>query len=245
MTRKIELGPIAQRQLRHFALTWRQGDHALISGGTGSGKTALARHLLDVRLRRGGAVIVMVAKLQTDDTLTTYYSRRDGWRRWTTWQRPTVTDSRILFWPKVENKDPLEAKEIMAREYARALDAIGKAGKWTVLIDEGLMTVAPRPSGLGMAPRVESLYQLLRSAKGTLITCAQRPSHMPVSLYANISHAFVGFAGERADRTRLANIGARHGSKELDRLIQQNGPHDFLWIPVGGDSRIERLNLAR
>jgi len=212
----------------------------LITGGTGSGKTLLARELDQIRLDRGGAVVVFVCKLKPDDTIRDNYK---GWTRWTSWKKnPTMTENRILFWPKVEGLPLKDAVKLMKTEFEHALDEIGKIGKWTVHIDEGLFVSSPQY--LGMGSTMGMLYQMMRSSKGTMITLAQRPSHLPVSIYANLSHAFVGRASELPDLKRLADMDSMVNSKVLQRMINQNGKHDFIWIPIGSDAEPERMNLA-
>jgi energy-coupling factor transporter ATP-binding protein EcfA2 len=225
-------------------MTWKQGEHVMITGGTGSGKTHLARQLDEIRIRRGSSVIVFVCKLQPDETLETYYNKKDGWVRWTTWKsRPNITETKILFWPKVEGLDVQEAVHIMKREFERALLEISKDGKWCIHIDEGLFTTSP--SYLNLGPLVGSMFNLMRSSKGTMIALAQRPAHMPVSIYANLSHAFVGRASELPDLKRLADLDGMTNSRELQKMIANNGKHDFIWIAVGQDWPPERVNLAR
>ena len=212
----------------------------MITGGTGSGKTLLARELDQIRLDRGGAVVVFVCKLKPDDTIRDNYK---GWTRWTSWKKnPTMTENRILFWPKVEGLPLKDAVKLMKTEFEHALDEIGKIGKWTVHIDEGLFVSSPQY--LGMGSTMGMLYQMMRSSKGTMITLAQRPSHLPVSIYANLSHAFVGRASELPDLKRLADMDSMVNSKVLQRMINQNGKHDFIWIPIGSDAEPERMNLA-
>jgi len=237
----MKIGPISQNQLQRLKTVWRQGEHVLITGGTGSGKTLLARELDQIRLDRGGAVVVFVCKLKPDDTIRDNYK---GWTRWTSWKKnPTMTENRILFWPKVEGLPLNDAVKLMKTEFEHALDEIGKIGKWTVHIDEGLFVSSPQY--LGMGSTMGMLYQMMRSSKGTMITLAQRPSHLPVSIYANLSHAFVGRASELPDLKRLADMDSMVNSKVLQRMINQNGKHDFIWIPIGSDSIPERMNLAR
>ena len=240
----VKIGPRTREQFMRLALHWKQGEHCLVTGGTGSGKTHLARQLDEVRIRKGSSVVVFMAKMQPDDTITKYYRKEDGWTRWTTWKkRPNMTETKILFWPKVEGKTLPEATEIMKREYTRALEEISREGKWTVHIDEGLFTTAPH--GLGLSSMIGTMYALMRSSKGTMITLAQRPAHLPVSIYANISHAFVGRASELPDLKRLADMDSVVNSKALQRMINQNGKHDFIWIPIGLDAPPERVNLIR
>lgn len=240
----MRIGPRTREQFARLSTVWNQGDHVLVTGGTGSGKTLLARQLDEIRIQRGGSVIVFVCKLQPDETIHEHYSKRDGWVRWTTWKKhPNMTENKILFWPKVEGLSPKEATVIMKREFENALEHIGKTGKWTVHLDEGLFITSPAYLNLG--PTVGMMYALMRSSKGTMITLAQRPAHLPVSIYANLSQAFVGRASELPDLKRLADMDSLTNSKVLQRMISQNGKHDFIWIPVGQDWPPERVNLAK
>lgn len=243
-SKKLQIGPRSREQLIRLSLEWPQGDHCLVTGGTGSGKTLLARQLDEIRIRRGSSVIVFVCKLKPDETIDTHYAKADGWVRWTTWKkRPNMTETKILFWPKVENLGMEDAVKLMKREFSIALDEISKQGKWTVHLDEGLFITAPEY--LGLKSMVGIMYALMRSSKGTMITLAQRPAHLPVSIYANLSHAFVGRASELPDLKRLADMDSMVNSKVLQNMINQNGKHDFIWIPIGSDSAPERVNLIR
>jgi len=184
---------------------------------------------------------VFVCKLQPDETIQTYYK---GWTRWTTWKKhPSASENRILFWPKVEHLTPPQARAVFKREIENALEQIGKTGKWTVHIDEGLFVAAPAYLGLG--DLLGLMYALMRSSKGTMITLAQRPAHLPVAIYPNLEHAFVGRASELPDLKRLADMDSSTNSKALQKMIQDNGKHDFVWIPIGQDWPPERINLAK
>lgn len=240
----MRIGPRSREQLARLSTMWNQGDHVLVTGGTGSGKTLLARQLDEIRIQRGGSVIVFVCKLQPDDTINEHYSKANGWVRWTTWKnKPNIAENKVLFWPKVEGMSPTDATALMKKEFTHALEMIGKKGKWTVHLDEGLFITSPAYLNLG--PVVGMMYALMRSSRGTMICLAQRPSHLPVSIYANLSHAFVGRASEANDLKRLADMDSTMSSKDLQRMINQNGKHDFIWIPIGTNQPPERVNLAR
>lgn len=237
----MELGPRSRQMMQRLALVWKQGEHVLITGGTGSGKTELAKHLADIRKKRGSFVVVFVSKLKADETFETSYK---GWTRWKTWHRfPSVTEHSILLWPDIEGMELDDAMDVLKEEFTKAIKAISRTGKWTVILDEGLLMSSPQFLGLG--GYIGLMYQLLRSAKVTLITLAQRPAHLPVSIYPNISLAFIGRASELPDLKRLADLDGATSSRELQRRIADNGKHDFTMVAIGQDWPPEQMDLAR
>lgn len=242
--RAFAIGPESRARLGALGVRWRQGEHVLVTGGTGSGKTLLARQLDQIRIDRGGYVVVFVCKTLPDDTILENYPARDGWVRWTRWhKRPLITENKILLWPKVEGKPYKEAAAIMRKVFSEALMAVQRSGKWTVHVDEGLFFTDP--AFLGFRGDLGMMYSLIRAAKGTLITLAQRPAHLPVTIYPNITHAFVGQASEAMDIKRLADMDGRAGSRDLQRRITALGKHDFLHIDVGSQVPPTVWNLKR
>jgi energy-coupling factor transporter ATP-binding protein EcfA2 len=210
----------------------------LISGGTGSGKTSLARVLDEVRIKRGGNVVVFVCKSE-DRTIRENYK---GWTRWTEWhRRPGPTENRILLWPKVQGKPMDQQYALWKKVFHEALMDISAKGRWTVHLDDALFMTSPIHLNFGR--EIAMMHQMLRSADGTILTLAQRPSHLPLEVYACIDHAFVGASRELSDVKRLANLDGKSGSRELQSKIMQNGKHDFLWVRCNSQADPERFNM--
>ena len=226
--------------MHRLASVWKQGEHVLLSGSTGSGKTALGRYLDQIRINAGGHVVVFVCKPQRDETIEQDYK---SFKRWKTWKRaPSKHDNQVLLWPDTSKAKTLrEIRAIQREVFSDALDQIGKKGKWTVDFDEGLYMTSPE--FMGFSEEIAMLHAIGRSAKITLITKMQRPSHVPLILYGSASHAFIGRTRETVDRKRLAEIAGRSSAAELGDRISSQSKHDFLWVPVAPDWEPETLNL--
>jgi len=236
----MRLGPVTNEQLSRFGNEWKQGEHVFVSGPTGSGKTTLARQLVERRIDRGGHVVVFVAKPVVDPTIVREYK---GWTRWTRMKKRGVSpnDRRILLWPKVEGKPASEALPIQREVFAEAFDILSIVGRWTVQVDEGLYNC--NPMFLNLAQPLAMGLNIGRSSDLTYITLTQRPSHLPLVCYSSASHAFVGQHREAADLKRIAAMDGIN-SRQVTNIISGQGRRDFLWLPIAPGWEPEPVNLA-
>lgn len=234
-------GAVTTRQLRRMGSAWKQGEHVIITGPTGSGKTNLARYVVEERIRRGGFVLNMVMKLKPDDTILKEYR---GWTRWERMKRhPNPSENRVLLWPRTDKLGAREALALQKEVFSEAIDTLTKVGMWTVQCDEGLYAVHPQFLNLGAE---WSLLQAMgRSSRLSLVTLAQRPAHMPLLVWTSASYGFIGQSRESADLKRLAEMGGPLSSRELGARLARQTKHDFTFIDVGQTLPPESVNLSR
>lgn len=237
----FDIGPRTRAQMNKLGSVWRQGEFILITGPTGSGKTTLARQVVQQRLNRRGYVAVFVGKLGRDETIERDYR---GWTRWKTWKdSPNVTDNKVLLWPDTDRYKQIPDKRAHQREvFERAFNRLANVGEWTIQVDEGLYTV--NPSFLNLGDHLSMLHAMGRSSRLTMVTLAQRPAHLPLIVYSSASHVFAGRAREEADRKRLAEVGGMASSRELGARISKQKRHEFTWIPVAQDWPPETVDLS-
>jgi hypothetical protein len=220
---------------------WKQGQHVLISGSTGSGKTALSRRIQQIRIDNGGHIIVLVMKPKGDSTIREDYLD-NGYVRWKAFKkRPPSWQNKVLLWPDTSKLKGDAVLDHQKEVFAEAFDELNYEGKRTVVIDEGLYACSP--TFLNMADKVAMMHAIGRGDNLTCVDLMQRPSNMPLIIYGSASHAFVSQTREAGDLKRLAEMGARQSSRELADTIAANEQHDFTWIPVTPGWPPEKVNL--
>lgn len=235
-------GPRTRDQLRRFGVEWKQGEHVLITGPTGSGKTVLGRYVDEQRILRGGHVVVFVGKLRPDATLAEDYQGFTRWKRWK--KKPRPDENRILLWPDTDRLKTVKEKVQLQREvFKEAMDALSSTGHWTVHVDEGLYTVSN--TFLNLGNELAMLHAMGRSSNLTIVTLAQRPAHIPLIVYSSAAHAFVGRMRERDDVKRLSELGGQESGRELSERISALTRHEFLWVPVAPDWKPEVVEMSK
>ncbi len=181
----------------------RQGEHILITGRTGSGKSMFARALLSRRR------FLIFFRSKADDV---------DWRmdRKTRTLRSSLNgmeDGRV---ERLEIAPPPEEQgEIFYQALKRAEEHKG----WTLYIDEG-----KRFDELGLMPELEHLATQGRSMRISVVTGTQRPTWISRYLVSEPSH-HISFWHDGRDRKTLRECVSESHYEAMSRV----GPHQFAW----------------
>jgi energy-coupling factor transporter ATP-binding protein EcfA2 len=148
---------------------WVQGEHLLLAGPTGTGKTTVAHRLLDIR----DDVVVLAVKPK-DETLDRFkeghrYGRR-SFKVIKSWP-PDWVIRRVIFWVKPKAIDDTEEQAI---KIYKGLNDMYRSGGWCIYFDEAGYTAG----SLGLAQALGVLLNQGRSSKISVMATVTRPRSM-------------------------------------------------------------------
>lgn len=223
-----------------FAAVYRQHEHVSILGPTQTGKTTLARELLELR----ECVIVLAVKPE-DPTAEKF--RDYGYRIQESLQVPTVEDAggrkvphpsyrRIIVWPRSERDESGGWRSIaqmtmyQRREVRRVLDYVRRSRRWTIFTDD-VNTITDRETpAFNMGADLKWFWRNGSSAKMGVMSAGQRPSWIPREAYSSPNHLFFFSTRDGGDLERLSDIGAGIDTRQLEHVIANLRRHEFLYL---------------
>jgi hypothetical protein len=208
------------------AIKWKQADHVLAVGGTGSGKTTVSGELLP----RRKLVVVCVSK-GADSTLEgPYFREYVRIRKWS----ERGNNERVMLWP-LPGKTIAETRKLKQAVFRDMFDSVLlHIGHWCVDVDETHYMA----NTLGLENEMTDLSEQGRSFGISCWDNTQRPADIPVAKYVNAMLAFLFQTQEEYDVRRLSRITNQHTNiKEMTANIQRldRKAHEFIFMDRTGD----------
>lgn len=198
---------------------WKQGEHVVIVGDTGSGKTYLESKLLDLR------DYVIVARTKPDDIKFTGYRRIDDIKKVN-----LRLHTKYLLVPKYE---------LQGMNIAHAMTQVFKEGGWTFAIDETYYATAM----LKLERPINKLFTQGRSKHLSIVAGMQRPAWISRFTLSQSTHAFI-FRCEGRDLMTLSQA----MSPRLSAAVEGLTGYDFAYynratreVSIGNANRLEEL----
>lgn len=216
-----------QEFLRRFRKQWEQGEHVLISGPTGSGKTYIAEDIKDLR-----SWLVVIASKKSDETLDGYkgFKKKEKWP-------PEWNEKLILFWRKPRNIEDLQG---MREAIYEVLSDVFLVGGWSVYFDD----LAFISGTLRMDKQLRMMYTQVRSNNTSLIASVQRPKRVPIECISQSKYILLFPTQDDKDVETVAQYSGQD-TRRLKYRVSQLGEHEFLFIEHGKDPvHVEKRSIA-
>lgn len=201
-----------------MANVWRQGEHVIIVGDTGSGKTYLESKLLSLR------DYVIVVKTKPDDIKFTGFTKVKDWKK-----LGNLKINKFVL-------DPRPEMEWQHYHIANMIATIWKQEGWTVAVDETYYWT----SQLKLEKQLNMLLTQGRSKKLTIVAGMQRPAWISRFALSQATHAFI-FRCEGRDLITLSQALTPRIAKPVESI----SGHDFVYynratreVKIGNANRL-------
>jgi hypothetical protein len=207
------------------AITWKQGQHALSVGASGTGKSTVAGEFLPRRKQ----VVVCVSKGMDEIFEGPYYKDYKVIQTWN-----PRKEERVMLWP-ANQKTLKETKVHKTKIFQEMFDNILLVrGNWCIDIDEEHYMCET----LGLKGEITDMLEQGRSAGISLWNNTQRPAGIPLATYVNTHHAFLFQSQEEYDVDRLARMANKHtNAKEMKAnldVLESFEAHELIYLDRTG-----------
>lgn len=197
-------------------LSWRQGEHVTLAGGTGSGKTTFARQLLP----RRKFVVVMATKAEDDSLYDPLLAM--GFVIRSSWDPDPESTPWVIFKPPLVGG--VDGKDAQREAFRAALIDIFDEGRWCVYCDE----VRYLTEFLNLKTEMELLWLQGRSLGISVVAATQRPVSIPILAF-EAQHLFVWRFSHKPDIDTIS-----HFTGTLSPVVRQTVPrlpkHEVLHV---------------
>lgn len=203
----------------------------MICGPTGSGKTTLAKDVLDKR----GWVLGFFNKA-SDETANDFGA---DWERVKDWPRfgLSTEQRRVMLWPATR-ANVRDTTLWHADVFRRAVDAVHRQGRRTLFFDETHYLTTK----CGLGEEIEYFHYFGRSNRITCVTNMQRPRWIPKIILSSVTHAYIARTFDRDDAKYLSNLGGIDANELEHNLRNLPNRFSFVYVNPQGDSKPSVIN---
>lgn len=176
---------------------WKQGEHVILIGPNGSGKTVVNKHLIEYRKRRNAYMCLFGTKPEDNEL---EQLEREGFlrvkenRNWSLTSYPW-----LLLWPDAGFSHHAQQRKV----FRDALNGMWRATRWTAILNE----LRYLTQILKLDKEMQVLYMQARSAKFSISSEVQRPRFVPLEAFSQSTHDFFFACRDDTDLRRLSGIG--------------------------------------
>ncbi len=190
---------------------WRQGEHVVIIGPTGCGKTTFLTELLDMRKH-----VMFFGTKVYDDTYNKMLKK--GFKRYETWDSIPAWQTRVMLWPKFNTRTSNVA-DMYAKQRAAFLPALNRMfheRNWTVVLDE----LHYLTNDLRLGKEIAMYHHQGRSSGLTMVDGFQRPANIPLIVYGSARYAIIWRTKQLdTDAARLVEFGGMNKREMLENMM--------------------------
>lgn len=209
---------------------FKQGEHVTIIGPTGSGKTLLAEELIKPRTN------VVALGIKPKDESLKRLNRVAGWRKVRDWKMRKrwwqEEPKRVILWPKVSDMERVE--EVQRETFRKLLSHIWRKGGWCIWTDE----LRYMTDIIKLRKHYIQMYITSRSNGVSLVSSAQRPSHVPLEAYSQAQHLFLFRTGDERDLVRMGGLNGNN-AKQIAMMVADLPKHHFLHVNLNDGSYVQ------
>jgi energy-coupling factor transporter ATP-binding protein EcfA2 len=218
-----------------FAYRYKPGQHVILFGPAGRGKTTLAGLMLAAPgMPKNNGLIT--TQLGPDPALMHLGKKTDSWPPSPLLLEALLYDHREKGIPLIRRYQPVPKKPedfiTIRRKCARILKWMFGTRGWTLFIPD--LQVVTDPGMMGLGKEVDQLIITVRKRFSSIWLDAQAPRWIPRSCSDNTSHLVIWRNRDEASVKRLSQI-VGIDFKMLLSMFRSMDYHDSIWVDVPRD----------